>query len=182
MTPTELENRLTAALAARAGQVTAADLRPPAPPTGVGRPGYHRWMLAGVALAAVVLSIAIFVVIGQVREKPLQPGRQPEPAASTQPATPVPAVTQTPRTEATPQGPVPPPAPTEGPVPGDSGETAPAGPQPQRSVATSVPAESAGTGVLDSDARPSATDARPSATGAPATAATPRPPLLSVKP
>ncbi|GAA0254152.1 hypothetical protein [Cryptosporangium japonicum] len=79
MTPTELEHRLTAALRARADQVTAADLRPPAPPVR-GRRSANRWVLATVTMAAALLAIAVFVVIGQVREEPIRPSHQPPPS------------------------------------------------------------------------------------------------------
>ncbi|EXG80169.1 hypothetical protein [Cryptosporangium arvum] len=81
MTPTELEHRLTTALRARAEQVTAADLRPPAPPAA-GRRAPNRWILATVTMAAALLAIAVFVVIAQVREEPIRPSHQPPPTSA----------------------------------------------------------------------------------------------------
>jgi len=116
MTPTQLEHRLTAALSARAEQVTAADLRPPMPPTGVRIAG-RRWLVASVALAAAVLALAVFVVIGQVREQPLRPSHQPgtaSPSSTAEPtpipasrtAAPTPSVSDGAPIPATPDGPV----------------------------------------------------------------------------
>ena len=166
MTPTELEHRLTAALTARAEQVTAADLRPPSPPTGQRPPNHHRWMLATTTLAAAVLSIAVLVVLGQLRDAPVRPSHQPPPpagpsdvttSAPTLSATPEPAVTvpvePTRRPDTSPRGDSPRPAETRpddpqqdatewatGPAPGVvSGTPSPSPPRPTPSTVPPAP-------------------------------------------
>ncbi|SHN28837.1 hypothetical protein [Cryptosporangium aurantiacum] len=84
--PTQIEERLTAALAARADQVTSTDLRPPAPPTGPRRPP-HRGLYLGMALAAALSAIAVLVLIAQVRDAPIRPSEAPDGGITRLPAT-----------------------------------------------------------------------------------------------
>ncbi|GAA3386131.1 hypothetical protein [Cryptosporangium minutisporangium] len=86
MTPTQLEQRLTDALTARADQVTAADLRPAAPPTGRRVPP-RRGLYLGMALAAAISAIAVLVLLTQVREEPIRPSQAPSDQLTRLPAT-----------------------------------------------------------------------------------------------
>ena len=64
---TPIERRLVAALDARAAQVTLADLRAPAPPTGT-TPA-RRWLVAVVGMAAALVAVACFAVLAQTPDR-----------------------------------------------------------------------------------------------------------------
>jgi hypothetical protein len=83
------ERRLAAALAARARQVTDADLRPPAPPGGdTSRPRSPlRWLPVLAAAAAIVAAFTLFMMIRPAEQTP--PASPPSPSTSPSPSTPV---------------------------------------------------------------------------------------------
>ncbi|MES4887924.1 hypothetical protein [Streptomyces sp. NPDC096012] len=82
--PTPLEERLRAALAARAYSVGPADLRPLRPPTGELRPARVRLRraVAGALVLAAVAALVFFTVRGG-HTGPAEPARAPRPAVPT---------------------------------------------------------------------------------------------------
>jgi len=82
--PPQVEERLRAALAARAHSVRPADLRPLRPPTAADRP--HRLVLRRVAVGllalAAVAALAFFTVRGEAPH-PAEPARSPSPTKQT---------------------------------------------------------------------------------------------------
>jgi hypothetical protein len=100
-----VEDRLRAALAARAGQITAADLAPSVPPTAALA---RRWrlrllwrpLLAGAGVLAVIV---VVLVVGPLRVAP--PGRGPVAPAATVPSeSPMPTMPAEPEPEPVPAG------------------------------------------------------------------------------
>ncbi|MEU6776846.1 hypothetical protein [Streptomyces sp. NPDC046759] len=82
--PTPVEERLRAALAARAHCVGPADLRPLRPPTEVARP--RRVLLRRAAVGALALAAVAALVFFTVRggqSRPTAPARPAHPAAVT---------------------------------------------------------------------------------------------------
>ncbi|MEU9989347.1 hypothetical protein AB0E10_21640 [Streptomyces sp. NPDC048045] len=110
--PTQVEERLRAALAARAQSVGPADLRPLPPPTAALRPRRvtaRRVVVSLLALAAVAALVFFTVHGGPAR--PAEPARSPQPPHSPGPATgtpsPVPSPVQRTTAEPTPSSPTP---------------------------------------------------------------------------
>ncbi|MEU4035345.1 hypothetical protein [Streptomyces collinus] len=88
---TAVEERLRAALAARARSVGPADLRPLRPPTATGRPRAavpRRTAVGLVALAAV--AALVFLAVRGGPDRPAEPAHRPRPPATGTP-TPVPS-------------------------------------------------------------------------------------------
>ncbi|MFI5955108.1 hypothetical protein [Cryptosporangium sp. NPDC051539] len=154
MTITDTERRLSAALSARAESITAADLRPPAPPTrGHRSPASKtRWLFTGMALAAAFAAVAVLVLVTQVRESPIRPSHQPSgrPAASptpaaSEPARPSPSETRGPAVPQSPADatPAPPSASRAGRSPSEAApgvDASPVAPVPTTRDPTSAPA------------------------------------------
>ncbi|MFI5845437.1 hypothetical protein ACIA8K_37610 [Catenuloplanes sp. NPDC051500] len=84
MTADDLERRLRDALAARAGQVTPNDLRPPVPPTMAAERRTFPLLLRAVLLASALMLVAVALI----------PLLRPDPAPQ-QPASPPSTVTVT---------------------------------------------------------------------------------------
>ncbi|MFE9360068.1 hypothetical protein [Streptomyces olivaceoviridis] len=89
-TATPVEERLRAALAARAHLVGPADLRPLRPPTGPlrSRRVLVRRAVAGVLVLAAVAAL-VFLSVRRGPARPVEPARSPHPPIST--PTPVPS-------------------------------------------------------------------------------------------
>lgn len=93
-----VEDRLRAALAARAGRITATDLHPALPPSRAPRRerriSWPRFvpLLAGAAVAAVVIAFAVVLAwpSGPAKQSPIMPGNAPA-----QPVSPSPSPMQT---------------------------------------------------------------------------------------
>ncbi|MEU1466195.1 hypothetical protein ABZ467_37395 [Streptomyces sp. NPDC005727] len=87
--PTRVEERLRAALAARAQSVGPADLRPPRPPSAAtrSRPLPVRRIAAGLLALAAVAAL-VFLTVRDDRPRPAEPARSPRPTTGT--PTPVP--------------------------------------------------------------------------------------------
>ncbi|MGV4983710.1 hypothetical protein ACWC0C_26760 [Streptomyces sp. NPDC001709] len=101
---TPVEERLRAALAARAHSVGPADLRPLRPPTGVVRPRrvlLRRAVVGALALAAVA-ALVFFMVRGGP-SRPTEPARPPHPTTDT--PTPVPSPVASSTAEPSPSSP-----------------------------------------------------------------------------
>ncbi|WP_225825736.1 hypothetical protein [Streptomyces naphthomycinicus] len=89
-TATPVEERLRAALAARAHSVGPADLRPLRPPAGSGR--FRRVLVRRTVVGALVLAAVAALVFFTVRDggtRPAEPARSPHPPTGT--PSPVPA-------------------------------------------------------------------------------------------
>ncbi|WBO62369.1 hypothetical protein [Streptomyces camelliae] len=89
--PTAVEERLRAALAARAHSVGPADLRPLRPPTAQVRSG--RVLLRRAVASALVLAAVAALVFLAVRggpSRPAEPARAPRPGTATPSAVPSP--------------------------------------------------------------------------------------------
>ncbi|MFF8478459.1 hypothetical protein [Streptomyces sp. NPDC015414] len=86
--PTRVEERLRAALDARARSVGPADLRPPRPPSATRsrRLPVRRVTVGLLALAAV--AALVFLTVRDDRPRPAEPARSPRPTTGT--PTPVP--------------------------------------------------------------------------------------------
>ncbi|MGW3206874.1 hypothetical protein [Streptomyces sp. NPDC001135] len=103
---TPVEERLRAALAARARSVGPADLRPLRPPTAAARPRrvlLRRAVLGALALAAVA-ALVFFTTRGGP-SRPTQPARVPRPTVGT--PSPVPSAVTTSTAEPSPSAPPP---------------------------------------------------------------------------
>ncbi|MGW0209249.1 hypothetical protein ACWDZ8_26785 [Streptomyces sp. NPDC003233] len=89
---TPVEERLRAALAARAHSVGPADLRPLRVPTAVRRPrrGLPRRTVVG-ALALAALAALVFFTVRGGQSRPTEPARPPHPATGTPSPVPSPA-------------------------------------------------------------------------------------------
>ncbi|MEU7292444.1 hypothetical protein AB0A76_04435 [Streptomyces exfoliatus] len=99
-TPSAVEDRLRAALAARAALVTYRDLRRDAPP-GERRWGTRRvrgFALAGLGAAAALAAAYLLVLLpgGPADPDPAPPARTPGVSEPTAPATPTPQPSRTP--------------------------------------------------------------------------------------
>ncbi|MGJ5756326.1 hypothetical protein FB563_8448 [Streptomyces puniciscabiei] len=93
---TPVEERLRAALAARAHSVGPADLRPLRPPTAVVRSRrvlLRRVVVSALALAAVA-ALVFFTVHGG-RSRPIEPARPARPTTGTPSAVPSPVASST---------------------------------------------------------------------------------------
>ncbi|MGW7522083.1 hypothetical protein [Streptomyces sp. NPDC054783] len=104
--PAPVEERLRAALAARAHSVGPCDLRPLRPPTAVVRPRrvlLRRTVVGALALAAVAALVFFAVRGGQSR--PTEPARLPRPATGT--PSPVPSAVTPSTAEPSPSAPHP---------------------------------------------------------------------------
>ncbi|MEU1707506.1 hypothetical protein ABZ478_19105 [Streptomyces sp. NPDC005706] len=82
--PTRVEERLRAALAARAQSVGPADLRPPRPPSAAtrSRPLPVRRIAAGLLALAAVAAL-VFLTVRDDRPRPAEPARSPRPTTGT---------------------------------------------------------------------------------------------------
>jgi hypothetical protein len=102
-----VEERLRAALAARADAVGPADLRPLSPPTGAPRVRrvVVRRAVAGVLALAAVAALVFFTVHGAPPAHPSRPARSPHPTVGTPSPVPSPAGPRT--AEPSPSGPQP---------------------------------------------------------------------------
>ncbi|GHE06586.1 hypothetical protein [Streptomyces alanosinicus] len=80
-----LEERLRAALAARAQSVGPGDLRPLRPPTDAVRPRrlVLRRVVVGVLALAAMAALVFFSVRGGAPSRPAEPARPPRPATGT---------------------------------------------------------------------------------------------------
>ncbi|KUM99872.1 hypothetical protein AQI95_37250 [Streptomyces yokosukanensis] len=101
-----LEERLRAALAARAHSVGPADLRPLRPPTEAARPRrlVLRRAVVGVLALAAVAALVFFTVRGRP-DRPAEPARPPRPTIGT--PTPVPSAVPSSTAEPSPYAPQP---------------------------------------------------------------------------
>ncbi|MDP9795801.1 hypothetical protein J2S43_004313 [Catenuloplanes nepalensis] len=86
---TDLEHRLRAAFATRAGLITPAALRPPAPPTLA--PARPRARLIGIAALTAATALAITAIAPRLGTGPDPQHPATVPAPSTSPATPGPS-------------------------------------------------------------------------------------------
>lgn len=103
---TPVEERLRAALAARAQSVAPGDLRPLRPPAAAVRPGrvlLRRVVVGALALAAVAALVFFTVRGGQSR--PTEPARSPHPTTGT--PSPVPSAVTPSTAEPSPSAPPP---------------------------------------------------------------------------
>ncbi|GHI03605.1 hypothetical protein AQI88_35715 [Streptomyces cellostaticus] len=83
--PTPVEERLRAALAARAQSVGPADLRPLHPPAGSARPrrAHLRRVAVGLLALAAVAALVFFVTLRSAPARPAEPAHSPRPTTST---------------------------------------------------------------------------------------------------
>ncbi|TWV55531.1 hypothetical protein FRZ03_07445 [Streptomyces misionensis] len=98
-TPRPVEERLRAALAARANAVGPADLRPLRPPSAAPhprRPALPPLRLRGAAVGLLALAAVVALVLltlHDTRTRPAEPARSPRPAVTTPVPVPVPSGT-----------------------------------------------------------------------------------------
>ncbi|MFD5792021.1 hypothetical protein ACFWIO_00485 [Streptomyces diastatochromogenes] len=89
--PTPVEERLRAALAARAQSVGPADLRPLRPPTGNVRTGrLVRRVAVGLLTLAAVAALVFFTVVRGGPDHPAEPAHSPRSTTDTPSAVPSP--------------------------------------------------------------------------------------------
>ncbi|ANP51116.1 hypothetical protein J2Z21_003165 [Streptomyces griseochromogenes] len=90
--PTPVEERLRAALAARARSVGPADLRPLRPPTGAVRRRVPVRRIAVGLLALAAVAALVFFALRSTPPRPAEPARSPRPTTGT--PSPVPSPVQ----------------------------------------------------------------------------------------
>ncbi|MCS0605828.1 hypothetical protein NX794_32180 [Streptomyces sp. LP11] len=100
--PAGVEDRLRAALAARARSVGPSDLRPRRPPTGPPGPRLRlRHAVAGVLALAAVVAL-VLLTAHKDTPRPTEPAHSPHPAVSTPPPARPSAASPTPNPSPTP--------------------------------------------------------------------------------